>query len=220
MRRVLRPILSALATAIFLLPGTAYAQGGGSIAGIARDTSGGVVPGVTVEVTSPALIEKVRSTTTDSNGRYQITGLPVGTYTVTFTLTGFSSVRRENVQVSSDFTAEVRAEMSVGDLKEVVSVVAEAPVVDVQNARVQQVFQGADIANLPTQRDIPSLLLLVPALTVDPGRGTCTGGVGIFCNPMAPAFNSHTSGLDADGQAQGRVLVDGMVINGGRELGF
>jgi Carboxypeptidase regulatory-like domain len=220
MRRVLLPLLSVLATAIFLVPGTAYAQGGGSIAGIARDTSGGVVPGVTVEVTSPALIEKVRSTTTDSNGRYQISALPVGTYSVTFTLTGFASVRRENVQVSSDFTAEVRAEMSVGDLKEVVSVVAEAPVVDVQNARVQQVFQGTDIANLPTQRDLPSLLILVPSLTSEGFRGVCSGGVGGFCNPTVPAFNSHTSVLDADGLNQGRVLVDGMVINGPRSLGF
>ena len=79
------------------MPGTAYAQVG-AIAGIVRDASGAVMPGVTVEVTSPALIEKVRSTITDDSGRYQITVLPVGTYKVTFALQGFSTVERDNVQ--------------------------------------------------------------------------------------------------------------------------
>src|SRR4030095_3420362 len=131
-------------------------------------------PGVTVEVTSPALIEKVRSVTTDGDGRYQITALPVGTYEVTFTLQSFATVKQGNVNVSSDFNANVGAAMKVGALKDVVNVTAEAPVVDVQNARVQQVFTGTDVANLPTQRDLPSLLLLVPALTVDTNRGRCS----------------------------------------------
>jgi hypothetical protein len=219
MRRVSITLLAVLAAVVFLVPENAYAQVG-TIAGQVRDAQGGVMPGVTVEVTSPALIEKVRSTVTGNDGRYQISGLQVGTYTVTFTLTGFATKKQENVEVSSDFTANVPAEMSVGDLKEVVAVVAEAPVVDVQNARVQQVFTGADVANLPTQRDLPSLLLLVPALTSEGFRGICSGGVGGFCNPTVPAFNSHSSVLDADGLNQGRVLVDGMVINGGRSLGF
>jgi hypothetical protein len=203
-----------LLAAVLFLPSAAYAQVG-SVAGTVRDSSGAVMPGVSVEVTSPALIEKVRTAITDDTGRYQITALPVGTYTMTFALQGFSTVKRENIALTSDFTAPVNVQMAVGDIVETVRVVAESPRVDVQNARVQQVFQGEDIAQLPTQRDLASLMTLVPALTPNPGNGICEGGLGIFCNPLAPAFNAHTSGLDTDGLNQGRVMVDGMSINRG-----
>ena len=138
MRGLVRPLL--LVAAVLFVPGAAYAQVG-AIAGMVRDASGAVMPGVTVEVTSPALIEKVRSTITDDSGRYQITALPVGTYKVTFALQGFSTVERENVMLTSDFTANVNAQLAVGNITETVSVVAESPAVDVQNARVQYVFQ-------------------------------------------------------------------------------
>src|SRR5688572_6170097 len=92
-------VLPLTIAALVLFPEVASAQVG-SIAGVARDASGAVMPGVTVEVTSPALIEKVRSTVTDSNGRYQITALPVGTYSATFTLPGFTTTRRENIVIS------------------------------------------------------------------------------------------------------------------------
>jgi hypothetical protein len=213
MRGWFKPLLSLIAAVVFL-PGIAYAQVG-SVAGIVRDSSGGVVPGVTVEVTSPALIEKVRSATTDDSGRYQITALPVGTYGITFTLQGFSVVRRDNIQITSDFTAPVNVQLAVGNLTETVSVVAESPAVDVQNARVQTVFQGDDIAELPTERDLAGLMNLVPALVPNPGTGICNGGIGGFCNPLAPAFNAHVSGNDTDGLNQGRIMVDGMSINRG-----
>jgi hypothetical protein len=186
----------------------------GTISGQVRDVQGAALPGVLVEVAGPALIEKTRSTSTNGNGRYQITALPVGTYEVKFSLDSFTTVMRGNVRVSSDFAATVNAELKIGTVKDTVTVVAEPPVVDVTNARVQQVFQGSDIEELPTQRDIPSLMLLVPSLTT--ASGVCSGGVGIFCNPTGPAFNSHTSALDFDGQNQGRIMVDGMVINGPR----
>ena len=195
MRGLIRPLL--LVVAVLLAPAAAYAQ---TIAGVVRDSSNAVVPGVTVEVTSPALIEKVRSTVSDDNGRYQITALPTGTYKVTFTLTGFSTVERANVQLTSDFTANVNVQLAVGNVSEHVAVVAESPAVDVQNARVQYVFKGDEIANLPTERDLGGLLNLVPAVTTN--QGTCTGGVGAFCNGIAPAFNSHTSANDADGQTR------------------
>ena len=86
------------------MPAVASAQEG-QIAGVVRDASGGVMPGVTVEVTSPALIEKIRSAVTDSNGQYRITNLPVGTYTVTFKLEGFSTQQRDNIVLTSGFTA-------------------------------------------------------------------------------------------------------------------
>ena len=177
MRGLLKPLL--LLAVVLLVPISAYAQATGSIAGVVRDPSNAVIPGVTVEVSSPNLIEKFRSTTTDSNGRYQITALPVGTYKITFALQGFSTVSRDNVQLNADFTAPVNVQLAVGNLTDIVTVVAETPAVDVQNARVQYVFKGDEIANLPTERDLGGLLNLVPAVTTN--QGTCTGGVGAFC---------------------------------------
>src|SRR5438552_2142157 len=99
-----------------LLPVVAGAQGSSGIAGVARDTTGAVLPGVTVEASSPALIEKTRSVVTDSQGRYAIIDLRPGTYTVTFTLTGFSTVRREGIEVTASFTATANADLRVGEL--------------------------------------------------------------------------------------------------------
>jgi hypothetical protein len=211
MRRLMRPLV-LLVAAVVMVPAVADAQVG-AIAGVVRDASGAVMPGVTVEATSQALIEKVRSTITDDNGRYQIITLPVGTYKVTFALQGFSTVERDNVQLTSDFTANVNVQLAVGNIAETVSVVAESPSVDIQNARTQYVFKGDEIADLPTERDLGGLLSLVPSVTTN--QGTCVGGVGAFCNGVAPAFNSHVSGLDNDGMSQGRIVVDGMTINRG-----
>src|SRR4051812_43833848 len=109
-----------------LLPATAWAQADtGNIAGVVRDTSGAVMPGVTVEAASPALIEKVRAVITDNQGLYRIVDLRPGTYSVTFTLPGFSSVRREGVALSTGFTANVNAELKVGSLEETITVSGE-----------------------------------------------------------------------------------------------
>src|SRR5947207_15689609 len=98
-----------------LLPATAWAQADtGNIAGVVRDTSGAVMPGVTVEAASPALIERVRSVITDSQGLYRIVDLRPGTYSVTFTLTGFSTFRRDGVEWTTGFTATVNADLKVG----------------------------------------------------------------------------------------------------------
>ena len=105
----------ALAAMLVLLPAAAFAQEG-QIAGSVRDTSDALMPGVTVEVTSPALIEKVRSATTDTNGQYRITNLPIGTYKVSFTLAGFKKEERDNVTLTSGFTAPVNATLSVGQI--------------------------------------------------------------------------------------------------------
>jgi len=218
MRQILKVGLAALAVAL-LLPISAYAQTG-AIAGQVKDSNGGALAGVLVEVASPQLIEKVRSTNTDGNGRYQIAALPVGSYSVTFTLDGFSVSRRENVVITSDFTAPINADLKVGAVTAAVTVVAEAPIVNVNNVGVTQVFQGTDIADLPTQRDIPSVLNLVPSLVSSGTRGVCNGGVGLFCNATVPTFNSHISTGDVIGNDaginQGRIMVDGMSINMGR----
>src|SRR5262245_22455950 len=106
-------VLLPLAAVMALLPTAVFAQEG-QIAGTVRDTSGAVIPGVTVEATSPALIEKVRATTSDANGQYRLTNLPVGTYSMTFTLAGFTRLQRDNIILTTGFTAPVNATMSVG----------------------------------------------------------------------------------------------------------
>ncbi len=208
---------TCLVSALLLLPAVAHAQEG-AIAGVVRDSSDAVLPGVLVEVSSPALIEKVRATTTDSNGQYRVTVLPIGTYAVTFTLASFNTFRRENVVLSTGFTAPVDARMTVGNLAETITVAAPAPTVDVQSARQVTVFLGDELKDLPTSRNVSSLMHLVPGITMQTGvvnadAGICVGGVGVWCSPNVYSFNAHSSQLDADGLRQGRLLVDGMVLN-------
>src|SRR5712691_5787844 len=120
------------------LPVPAWAQAEtGNIAGVVRDTSGAVMPGVTVEAASPALIERVRSVTTDNQGLYRIVDLRPGSYTVTFTLPGFSTFRRDGIELTTGFTASVNADLKVGTVEETVTVTGATPVVDVQNVQQQ-----------------------------------------------------------------------------------
>src|SRR5262249_29173058 len=111
-------LLLALLIAMTCAPALATAQESGSIAGVVKDTSGAVLPGVTVEAASPALIEKSRSATTDGQGNYKIVDLRPGAYTVTFPLSGFSTVKREGIQLTTSFTATVNGELSVGNVQE------------------------------------------------------------------------------------------------------
>src|SRR5688572_32142107 len=136
-----RAVKAALIIAMALMARTAFAQEG-QIAGTARDSSAAVIPGVLVEVTSSALIEKVRSTATDGSGQYRITNLPVGTYSVTFTLEGFSKQQQNNIELTTGFTAAVNGTMAVGALAETVSVTGESPIVDVQSSRQVATFEG------------------------------------------------------------------------------
>src|SRR5207245_808833 len=110
------------------------------IAGVVKDATGAVLPGVLVEATSPALIEKTRAALTDAQGQYKIVDLRPGTYAVTFTLQGFGSVKREGIELTTAFTATVNAELAVGAVAETVTVTGESPVVDVQNVRIQRVM--------------------------------------------------------------------------------
>ena len=193
----------AIAAFLVLLPAAAYAQGG-QIAGTVRDASDAVIPGVIVEVTSPALIERVRSTTTDGSGQYRIANLPIGTYTVTFTLEGFSKQQRDSVVLTTGFTAAVNATMSVGQRSETITVVGEAPTVDVQNARQVATFAGETLRDLPTARNLRSILTLTPGLTVTGLGADCVGGVGVWCNNNIYNLSSHTATNDTDGGLQGR----------------
>src|SRR6266404_777816 len=134
-RRVVQVGLAALAFMV-LLPALGLAQTG-IIAGLVKDTSGAVMPGVTVEAASPALIEKVRTAVTDGSGQYKIVDLVPGTYTVTFTLAGFNTAKREGIALSAGFTASVDGELRVGALEETITVSGQSPLIDVQNTREQ-----------------------------------------------------------------------------------
>jgi hypothetical protein len=154
-----------------LLPSLAYAQA--SIAGTVRDSSGAVLPGVTVEAASDVLIEKVRVTVADGNGRYQLIDLRPGSYVVTFTLTGFNSFRRSGVMLTGANTAIVDAEMRIGALEETITVTGEAPVVDVSTTTRQSVLSADTIDALPTARNYVTLARLIPGTQ---GGGNDVGG--------------------------------------------
>jgi len=172
-----------LALASFLLwAPSAWAQASG-IAGVVRDTSGAMLPGVTVEAASPALIEKVRTVVTGGEGRYNIIDLRPGTYVVTFSLPGFNTVRREGIVLTSSFTATVNGDMQVGAVEETVTVTGEAPLVDTQNVRQQKLLSGTVLNSLPAGDRIASLTILIPGLaggTIDVGGlGAVQGGAGL-----------------------------------------
>jgi hypothetical protein len=160
-----------LSGALLLLPATVLAQSvsTGSITGVVRDTSGAVLPGVTVEAGSPALIEKVRSAVSDSSGVYRITDLRPGTYSVTFTLAGFSTLRRAQVELTTGFTATVNGDLAVGNLAETITVSGAAPTVDTTNTSQQSVFSRDVTENLPLGSGIKNYAALVPGATYAAG---------------------------------------------------
>jgi hypothetical protein len=144
---------------VMLLPLSVTAQ---TIAGTVTDASGAVLPGVTVEASSAALIEQSRSVVSNEAGRFSIVNLRPGTYTVTFTLSGFRSVRREGIALTSDFTATVNAELSVGGVEEVITVEAITPVVDVQSVAAPRVYTRDMLDALPTGRTPGAILNTIP----------------------------------------------------------
>ena len=150
-----------LALAFLLMAPAAWAQQSSGIAGIVRDTSGAVLPGVTVEAASPALIEKVRIVVSDTEGRYNIADMRPGTYTVTFTLPGFSTFRREGIALTAGFTATVNVDMQVGSLEETITVTGASPLVDTQKVRKQLVVSSELLDALPTgSRALGTLITL------------------------------------------------------------
>lgn len=146
---------------------TAHAQ---TIAGTVRDDSGAVLPGVTVEVSSPALIERVRSASTDSTGQYRIVSLSPGTYTVTFSLAGFNSVKRDGIELTGNFTSTVNADLKVGALEETITVSGATPMVDVQSLTKQTVFTSEIREALPAARNIQAAAVLIPGVTTSTTR--------------------------------------------------
>ncbi len=163
-------VVGGVTLSIVLAPGAAMAQITG-IAGVVRDTSGAVMPGVTVEAASPALIEKVRTVTSDGQGLYQIVDLRPGVYTVTFSLQGFQTVRREGIELTGSFTATVNADLTVGKLQETITVSASAPTVDVKNVVDQRVLSDELREDLPTARNVHNMAQLLPGIVMNSGTG-------------------------------------------------
>ncbi|HKE88533.1 MAG TPA: TonB-dependent receptor [Vicinamibacterales bacterium] len=193
-----------LVLVVLLLPASVFAQA--SLTGTVRDASGGVLPGVTVEASSPALIEKVRTAVTDDTGQYRIIDLRAGTYTLTFSLAGFTAVRRENIELAGSQTLTIPVDMRVGALQETITVTGETSVVDVQSARREVVIDRTLIQTIPASRAAGALLNATPGLTVD--------GNGIALSPTMTFFSANGGANN-----EGRMAVNGMTVGAARSGG-
>jgi len=198
---------AALAATVCIDIAPAFAQGQtGTIAGVVRDSSGAVLPGVTVEASSPALIEKTRSAVTDGQGAYKIIDLRPGTYAVSFSLAGFSNVRREDIVLTASFTANVNADLKVGALEETVTVTGASPIVDTQNVAKISTASREVMDVLPTDRNFVSFAALTPSVLVTGVRQNVGGSI------PETGMNLVVHGSRA---GDSLIMVDGMpIING------
>ena len=193
--------LAIVATGLVLVPVAAHAQS--AFTGVVKDTTGAVLPGVTVEAASPALIEKVRSVTADANGAYRIENLRPGTYSLTFTLPGFTTVKKEGIELTSNFIATINGDLKVGGLEESVTVSGQSPVVDVQSTTKSQVLSREVLDAVPTGRTIQGMGQLITGVSLNiPDVGGSRA--------MQQTYMS-THGL---GASQTTVQVDGLMVNG------
>jgi hypothetical protein len=191
---------------LVLVPAFASAQTS-TISGTVRDASGGVLPGVTVEASSPALIEQSRTTVTSGSGTYSIVALRPGTYTVKFELPGFSTVIREGVVLTSDFTATINVELKVGTLEETLTVTGESPIVDTQSI-TQRVVMTAEVREaLPTGRNIQAVGIMIPGTTL------AVGGGGALSRDVGGSGNLQQSPLQYRGSGDTVQTVDGIRLN-------
>ena len=200
-------VLTLVAMAV-MVPAIASAQG--AIAGVVRDASGAVLPGVTVEAASAALIERVRSVVTDGSGQYQVVNLPPGAYSVTFSLAGFNTLKRDGVELTGNFTANVNADLRVGALEETITVSGAAPTVDVQNTARQNIVGREIIENIPAGRNIWALGALNPGITTSVPQDV--GG----------AVINATTGMSSHGSRSndGWTSMSGITMNAMASQGF
>jgi carboxypeptidase family protein len=204
MRNLALKVLTA--ACLLALPVAATAQTS-TIAGEVRDSSGAVLPGVTVEASSPVLIERTRSVQTDSAGRYSIVQLRPGTYVVTFTLPGFSVVKRENVELTSDFTATINADLRVGAVEETITVQAESPIVDVQSITTRTVMTREVLDMIPTGRNIQAVGIMIPGTTLSVGGGNA------LSRDVGGSGNLQQSPLQYRGSSDTVQTIEGIRLN-------
>jgi hypothetical protein len=183
-----------------------YAQS--AIAGTVRDTTGAVLPGVTVEVSSPAIIEGTRVAVTAGNGQYRLVDLRPGTYQVVFSLVGFTTVRREDIVLQANFTAPVNAELRIGTVEETITVRGETPVVDVQSATRQEVLTRELLDAIPTGRDLTTMGNALPSVNMGRfdvgGSSTNQSGTLVAFGGRGEDFN-----IQIDGMQGGSVFGEG-----------
>ncbi len=192
--------------ALVIAPAFASAQTS-TISGTVRDASGGVLPGVTVEASSPALIEKTRATVTSGSGNYSILALRPGTYTVKFELPGFTTVIREGIELTSDFTATINVDLKVGGLEETLTVTGESPIVDTQSI-TQRVVMTAEVRDaLPTGRNIQAVGIMIPGTTI------AVGGGGALSRDVGGSGNLQQSPLQYRGSGDTVQTVEGIRLN-------
>jgi hypothetical protein len=187
-------------------PGLAAAQTS-TISGTVRDASGGVLPGVTVEASSPALIEKTRSTVTSGSGTYSILALRPGTYSVKFELPGFTTVVREGIELTSDFTAAINVDLRVGTLEETLTVTGESPIVDTQSITQRVVMTSEVREALPTGRNIQAVGIMIPGTTL------ALGGGGALSRDVGGSGNLQQSPLQYRGSGDTVQTIEGIRLN-------
>ena len=190
---------------LVLWPVDALAQS--EIAGVVKDASGSVLPGVTVEASSPALIEKSRAAVSDGDGNYRIVSLRPGVYTVKFTLPGFSTVSREGIELTSNFTASVNAEMKVGALEETITVTGESPIVDTQSITTRHVMTREVLDVIPTGRNIQAVGIMIP------GTALAVGGGGALSRDVGGSGSLQQSPLQYRGSADTVQTIEGLRLN-------
>jgi hypothetical protein len=194
-----------------LVSSVVWAQQPSSIAGEVRDASGGVLPGVTVEASSPALIEKVRTAVTDGQGQYKIVELRPGTYSVTFSLAGFNTLKRDGIELTAGFTATLRVEMQVGSLTETLTVSGASPIVDTQNTVQEKVLSNELLQNLPSaSQTLVSLVAMTPGVV---GQASVGGSTGAYEGMSQSGASFHGEGLTV------KTEFDGMRINNMESVG-
>ena len=193
---------------LLVLPSPVTAQSNSNIAGVVKDATGAVLPGVTVEAASPALIEKVRSVVSDSAGQYKIVNLVPGVYAVTFTLPGFNTTKHEGIALTASFTATVNADMRLGALEETITVTGAVTTVDVQNVVTQRVVTRDVLDAIPTgSRSVVNMGVLIPGVTVN---NQDVGG---------SAFTSSQIAIHGGRAGEQQLLYDGMMYNNGQGRG-
>ena len=216
--RFARSASAALIALLLVGPSRLFAQGGisGSIAGVVRDSSGGVMPGVTVEAASPALIEKTRDAVTDSEGRYSIASLRPGIYSISFALEGFTTIRREGIELSANFTATVNVDMRVGSLEETLTVTGVSPIVDVTNVVQKNTVSRQVLDAAPIGKTFVNMASLTPAVIMsgqalnDMGNGGDRSG-----SMMVHGSRTTESQIDQDGMP-----IHNGLARGGGQFGF
>ena len=207
----LQSLAFGVLVSLVLNPAAALAQS--AIAGVVTDSTGAVLPGVTVEASSPALIEQTRSVVTDASGLYRIVDLRPGTYKVTFTLQGFSTLVRDGITLESEFTATVNVQLRVGALEETITVAGASPIVDAQSTMSRTVLSTAQIEALPTGRSYQTLAATIPALGSALAGRFDVGGASQMWQGTVVAYGSLSGdmALEVDGMSVSTLLSTGNI---------